>query len=338
MRKTAPVAMVLVLAPFVGEFLLGNLSVRILPALVFLVPMYGCGALLIREVVRRTGRGWPAILLLGAAYGVIEAGLADQALFNPAFEGHDFQAVTPVPALGISALNAMSFVTGHAVWSIGLPIALAEHLTPRRRTTPWLGPVGLVIVALGYVWGLWIVFRELYDSEGFLASPAQRTGAAVVAALLVVAAFLTRRPGRRGPAGDPAGDPGGGWVPRPWLAGAGGFVLSGVFVARPESWAGVWMGAALLCLAAVIVPVFARRPRWTQGHHIAFAGGVLLTYAWLGFVLTWLLEPGDPVRWWGNALFAAVAVALLAACRRVAHAERQRASSPASPRSASATQ
>ncbi|MDG6108082.1 hypothetical protein Daura_45590 [Dactylosporangium aurantiacum] len=214
-----------------------------------------------------------------------------------------------------------------------------------------MAPVAGLLVLAPFVgeFLLRIVFRELYESEGFLATPAQLTGAAVVAALLAAAAFLTRRrtagAGRTGDggAGDDAavdGDAGegGGWVPRPWLAGVCGFVLSGVFVARPESWAGVWTGAALLCLAAVVVPVFARRPRWTQGHHLAFAGGVLLTYAWLGFVLTWLLEPGDPVRWWGNALFAAVAVALLAGCRRVTRADRQRAPSASSPRSASATQ
>ncbi|MET7423107.1 hypothetical protein [Dactylosporangium sp. NPDC005555] len=333
-RRMAPVAGLLVLAPFAGEFLLGNLSVRLLPAWAFLVPMYGGGALLIRELVRRTGFGWPAILLLGAAYGVIEAGLADQALFNPSFEGHDFQAVTPVPALGISALNTMSFVTGHAVWSIALPIAVVEHLTPARRTTPWLGRAGLVGTLLLYVWGLWIIFRELYESEGFLATPAQRTGAAVVAALLVAAAFVTRRPTACGPALP------GGWVPRPWLAGAGGFVLSGVFVARPESWTGVWMGAALLLLAAVVVSALARRPQWTQGHHVAFAGGVLLTYAWLGFVLTWLMDPGDPVRWWGNAGFALAAVALLAWCERVTRRGPSTVDgqSSASPASASPTQ
>jgi hypothetical protein len=87
MKRAAPVLALLLLAPWVGEFLLGNISVRRLPALLILALLYGCGALLIREVTRRTGRGWPTILLLGAAYGVIEAGVVDQAMFNPTFEG-----------------------------------------------------------------------------------------------------------------------------------------------------------------------------------------------------------------------------------------------------------
>ena len=43
-------------APLVAEFLLGNLPIKLLPALIVLAPMYGGGALLIRESVRRTGR------------------------------------------------------------------------------------------------------------------------------------------------------------------------------------------------------------------------------------------------------------------------------------------
>ena len=98
MKRAAPVLALLLLAPWVGEFLLGNISIRRLPGLLILVLLYGCGALLIREVTLRTGRGWPTILLLGAAYGVIEAGIVDQAMFNPSFEGWEFQAITPVPA------------------------------------------------------------------------------------------------------------------------------------------------------------------------------------------------------------------------------------------------
>ena len=139
MKRALPVLALLLLAPWVGEFLLGNISVRQLPALLILALLYGCGALLIREVTRRTGRGWPTILLLGAAYGVIEAGIVDQSLFNPSFEGWDFQAVTPMPALGISAWHAWTFVIGHSVWSIAVPIALVELLFPDRARAPWLG-------------------------------------------------------------------------------------------------------------------------------------------------------------------------------------------------------
>ncbi|MEV4533638.1 hypothetical protein AB0J82_07390 [Asanoa sp. NPDC049518] len=196
------VLLLLVLAPWVGEYLLGNISIERLPLLPFLVPLYGCGALLVRELTRRTGRGWPTIFLLATAYGVIEAGLVDQSLFNQTFESLDQTGVTPVPWLGISAYNAAAFLVGHAVWSIGVPIALVELWFPSRRDQPWLGPVGLSFTALGYLLGCWLIFKDLRDQEGFLAAPHQLTVAAVTAIALIILSFLIPRRRLSPPAGD----------------------------------------------------------------------------------------------------------------------------------------
>ena len=321
--RFAPVLGLLFLAPWVGEYLLGNVSAREILALPVLMPLYGGGALLIREVVRRTGRGWPAIFLLAAAYGVIEAGLVDQSLFNPQFEGHEFQAVTPVPALGISATNSISFIAGHVVWSIGIPIAIVETLTPDRRTTPWLGPVGLAATAALYLSGCYLIFSELRDSEGFLATPAQRTGAATVAVALIVAAFMTRRRGSHRA---------GGGVPRPWVLGVGTFVLSSAFFARPENWlGGVVVGVTLLAVAAVLGARWSGRREWTARHRFALVAGALPTYAWGGFVLTGMMGPQDPVRWAGNVVFAVIAAVLLVVTGRAAAATSCRVAAGAPP-------
>ena len=63
LRRIAPAVGLFFLAPLVAEFLLGNLPVTVLPALVLLAPLYGGGALLIREVTRRAGRGVPPMLV-----------------------------------------------------------------------------------------------------------------------------------------------------------------------------------------------------------------------------------------------------------------------------------
>src|SRR6185369_5595553 len=75
MRRTAPVFALFFLAPLVAEFFLGDFPITMLPLILVLAPMYGGGALLIREVVRRTGRGWPTIALLALAFGVFEEGV-----------------------------------------------------------------------------------------------------------------------------------------------------------------------------------------------------------------------------------------------------------------------
>ncbi|MCO1660434.1 hypothetical protein [Pseudonocardia humida] len=306
MKRRAPVIALLLLAPFVGEFLLGNISLREIFALPFLVPLYGAGALLIREVARRTGRGWPTILLLGAAYGVIEAGLVDQSLFNPSLDGWDFLAVTPVPALGISAWHAMSFVMGHAVWSIAVPIALAELLVPDRAREPWLGRTGLVLTAVVYVLGCLEVFAFMFAAEEFLATPGQMIGAAAVAAVLVVAAW--RVPRRREPAGR-------GWVPRPRVLGAAVFAGLVVYQLRPETWGGFAFGIAWLVLLGTALVPLARRRRFGARHELAVVAAALAVYALLGPVLTLMTTPDDPLRWVGNAVFAGIAVVLVLIAR-----------------------
>ena len=100
-----PIAMalgLLVLAPVVGEYLLGNTPISQLGALVLFVPLYGCGALLVREVGRRLG-GWPTIGLFAAAYALLEEGPVDQMLFNPGYlDLGSFASYGEIPGLGIA--------------------------------------------------------------------------------------------------------------------------------------------------------------------------------------------------------------------------------------------
>jgi len=63
----------------------GNAPLRLIFIYFVTLPMYGCGALFIREPSRRSGRGWPTILILGVACGVVEEGLGNMSLFNPNF-------------------------------------------------------------------------------------------------------------------------------------------------------------------------------------------------------------------------------------------------------------
>ena len=82
----------LVLAPICAEYLSAyddstGHPATLLGNLVIFIPLYGCSALLIREVARRARLGWIGILLLAAAFGFIEAGLIDQSLFSPDYRG-----------------------------------------------------------------------------------------------------------------------------------------------------------------------------------------------------------------------------------------------------------
>ncbi len=79
MNCYAPVFTLALLAPFIAEFLLGATPISRLEGFVVLALLYGGGAVLIRELVRRrSGSGWGRIVVLGAAYALIEEGLAVQ--------------------------------------------------------------------------------------------------------------------------------------------------------------------------------------------------------------------------------------------------------------------
>ena len=111
-------------------------------SLVFFAALYGAPALLVRELARRRGWGWPSMLLAFAALGVAQACLIDQSMFSvdyQAYEGwEETRAATLVPGLGISAFNAFNFVVGHMIFSFAAPVALVEAWHPERAHEPWL--------------------------------------------------------------------------------------------------------------------------------------------------------------------------------------------------------
>jgi hypothetical protein len=293
------------LSPLFAEYLLGNMTVTEIVGFPFLMGVYGCAALGIRETARCTGRGWPTIIILSAAFGLAMPGLIDQSLFNPHFDGWQFQEITPVPALGISAYNSLGFVVGHIIWSMGVPIAFVEALASRTGHRPWLGRRGLALTAVGFLSGAVVIFRDLLRLERFTASPAQLAGVAVTVVLLIVSAFLLF-PGR-GAVTVSGGRP----APRPGWAEAGSFVMSSLFIIRPENWTGgVLGGLALLAVAAIVVVRWSRRPGWGPRHRLALASGAGWTYVWLGFLVLGMTGQLSPVNVVGQVGLVAGFVAL----------------------------
>ena len=115
----------------------------------FFAALYGCPALLIREISRRAGRGWWTIVLLAAAFGLFEAGVVDQALFADSYgevKGwEETLRATYVDPLGIGAFPAQNYLVGHVLFSFCAPIALAEAMRPAIADRPWLGRPGIVL-------------------------------------------------------------------------------------------------------------------------------------------------------------------------------------------------
>jgi hypothetical protein len=293
-------------APLVAEFLLGNLPIKLLPALIVLAPMYGGGALLIREVARRTGRGWPSILLLGMAYGIFEEAYTTQSLFNPNYLKLNLGLLTPayIPSLGIGAWWTLWMLMVHGIWSISTPIALVEACVPGRARTPWLGRVGLAVVALVFLFGACANTAIGYKQDHYLASMAQFFGAAVVIVSLVVAAFLIPAWGKVA---------GTGVAPSAWIVGAVALVFGSAALFVPMGW-GWGAVAALLALDLVmlgLVVVWSRRSWWGLRYQLALGAGAALAYGWHAFLQHPAVGGAGVSARVGNAIFLAGAIGLI---------------------------
>lgn len=306
------------LAPLVGEYLLGNLPVTWLWLLIVLAPLYGGGALLIRETARRLELGWPGIMLLGLAYAVIEEALVTQSLFNPNYVGQRLLEFGYMPALGMGSWWTVFVLSIHVIWSISTPIALAEAISGKRRHSPWLGKLGRAFVAALFVIACVVTGRQ--QSESFRASVSQLTISGLAVLLVVALAFVVGRKSR-GAEGRVAAR----GVPRPILTAVCAFLLGSAFMLLAIAHTlmppivNVVAMLALIATGCLLLWRWARASAWSPEHELAVAAGFLATYAWYGFVQVPSVGQIPPLAdAAGNLVFALGAVALIRiAYRRV---------------------
>ncbi|MET7708717.1 hypothetical protein [Micromonospora sp. NPDC005413] len=313
-RRLLPVIALLLLAPWAAECSWGGFAIDdFLPVLIFLGPMYGGAAILIRETARHLGAGWPTIVLLATAFGVLQAGLVDQSLFNPDYlndtQYADTRAAaeaTLVPGLEFSLRQAFDYVGNHIVLTICAPIVLIESfLGADRRLRPWLGRPGLAVVGVLYLLGSLLIFSD--SRKGFLASPLQLTFAAVVVLALIATALLPRwrhpRP-RRAPSAAPDSTAPGSTAPDSAALGQRGaarraphplwvgllVVLVRFGTDLTPGWAGVGIALALAATVGGLIAYWSSRAAWGQRHVLAAGSASLLTAA----AFAYLVPPYSP--------------------------------------------
>lgn len=279
-RFIGPIFLAL-LAPLVAEYLLGDLMITQPDRFPATALIYGGGAVLIREAARRSG-GWPSFVCLALAYGLLEEGIADQSLFNPDFMHQHLLAYGYWSTLGTAAPWAINVVVLHVVWSLAVPIGMAECLFPKRRTEPWLGPVGLGVTALLFLAGVATVTAYFAVFERVHASAAQFGTCAALILALVTAAFTVarRRSGRPCQAPFP-----------PLSLGVAGFVAGSAFVILYSSaptvlrWPPAVTATVQAALAALIliVPMRGGPYAWRPAQAWAASTAGLLVYVWQGY-------------------------------------------------------
>lgn len=301
-RRVAPVVTLLVLAPVIAEVLWGATHLTTLFLLIPEIGVYGCGALIIRALVRYRCKGWSSILLLGIAFAIAEECLILQTSLYPLFAA-DLQHIYG-RAFGVSWVYLLFSLGYESVWGIVLPIQLTELIFPDRRDDPWLGKRGLVIAAIFFLlastvaWYSWtqravrIYYPELTYRPSLLA---------IVIALtaIVVLAAVALRPGLSPHSVHKTARP----APSPWLVGCIAFVLAlpwfglailhyGLVPSLPAI-IPIVIGLALAGAIFFLVRYWSANPGWQDAHRLALVFGALIASMLVGFIASGIALPVD---------------------------------------------
>ncbi|MBI3928486.1 MAG: hypothetical protein HY319_23290 [Armatimonadetes bacterium] len=285
----SPALVLFLLAPSIAELLSGSAPpAEFFNPIVFLLicSLYGCGALLTRELTVRWGKGWAALLLLGMAFGILNEGLACKSFFDP--DWFDLGVLRGYGRWGGVNWPWTIFLTVyHTVFSMAIPILLVELAFPNRRFQPWIGDRALRAVSG------WLALETL--ALFLVISPYRPAWHGVALAVLAISGLVGLA--RWLPHSQQELRPGA--VASPWVFGCLGFFTTLVFfvmmfglpgaVSPPET---MLAAVALVATVAGSLMVLSGGGRsWLDSHRLALAGGALSF-----FILLAPLQEMDPTR------------------------------------------
>jgi hypothetical protein len=316
---SAPVVVLLLLSPLIGEVLFGATRITTLFILLPQIGTWGCATLLIREMVRRRSLGWTAVLILGLALAVAEECLLQQTSFAPlvgADPNHPYGR-----ALGVNWVYFLWALGYESIWIVLLPIQLVELLFSERRDEPWLGNRGLVLASLVFVlasfvaWYIWTqLFLPRYFPELAYRVPLASIAIASAACVALAITALSLRQAARPAHGTNRS------VPGSWLVGLVAFVLGLqwfglIFLAygavpRLPSWIPLVSGLALAAGAFGLIASWYRRAGWTDSHRLALVFGGMVASMLAGFPV-FLFGGALAIDWIGKVVLNVVAIILL---------------------------
>lgn len=154
-RRNIPIVTLVLLSLANGELLSATPPLEFFHPINFiiLVSFYGSGVLIVRELCIKWEKGWGSILLLGAAYGIFEEGLAAKSFFDP-----NWKDVGILGSYGrwldVNWVWTFWLTIYHTIYSIALPILILSLLFPtlkgkRLLTDKGLGVCFIVLFSVG---------------------------------------------------------------------------------------------------------------------------------------------------------------------------------------------
>lgn len=313
-QRMGPVFTLLLLSPFVAELLSGATRASVIYVLIPEVMTWGCGALIIREIVRRWQGGRTSLLLLAPAIAIAEEIIIQQTSLAPLVWVHTTRIYGRF--LGVNWVWFLAMVVYETVLVVLVPVELTELAFPSGRSKPWLRNRGLLIATVVFLAGAflaWFAWVKNYRTRILHLPPYRPPAAYIVLGLgaigvLAFAAYRKRRSAS-------ARKPGTGRL-SPWLIGIGAFILAYPwdfmialnFNIAPNlpAWIPLAGGTAYV-IALFLLFRYISSAAWTDLHRFALCAGTAAAVASWGIQNVW---HGKRIDFIGELVFVALATLL----------------------------
>jgi len=310
------------LAPVIAEVLSGATRISFIFALIPEIMVWGCGALIIREVVRRRHLPWTSMLLMGLGLSIAEEFVIQQTSLAPLpwLSGHIYGR-----ALGVNWLYFLFMLGYESVWVVLVPVHLTEMIFWQRREKPWLRTRGLIISSAVFIlgsfmaWFAWVKRARPMVFHVPPYNPPLLTVMLGVAAIVVLVTIALRL--RESSVGSATKSP------NPWVVGLvtlacglSWYVLLG-FVFTPNFrlralpfWIPMLAGVAWAFAAFTLFRLWSSSAGWNDSHRYAAIFAAILVCMTAGFLGSSLWPRMDVIGKW---ILDIIAVILLAELGRV---------------------
>ena len=312
-RFRGPIWTLVFLAPFIAEVLSGSTRTSVLFVLIPEMMVWGVGALLCRELVRRWRAGGTSLLLLGLALSVAEEFLIQQTSIAP----------LPFPGMhadygrawGINLIWLLAMLGFESVWVVVVPVHVTELIFPARRESPWLRLRGWIVSGIVFLIGCRIAWygwtqqaRPRLGAAPYHPPVALLAGGVAAIVALIALAYLLRNLGR--PVADSRTVPA-------WLAGLAAFVMGSAWFEliglsfqpqpiQPFTKA-IALGIGWAVAAFLLFTWWTSRLAWTEMHTFCACWGATLACQAMPYITIATWPRIDVI---GKMLFDAGAVAL----------------------------
>jgi hypothetical protein len=289
-QRWAPAVTLVVLAPVVAEVLSGATRLSFIFVLIPEIMVWGCGALIARELVRRWQGGWTSMLMLGLGLSIAEEFIIQQTSLAPL---PWVSAPAYGRAWGVNWTYFLFMLAYESVWVVLVPVQLTELSFPNGRRRAWLKKGGLIISSFVFVAGsfiAWFLWTQIARPKTFHVPKYQPSFILIFCGvlsivLLVVAAYALRNAGQHV---QPTSS-----TPSPWVVGlvtlALGFpwyvLMALIFGPKRELalWIPMIAGVVWAGLACFVIRHWASSSGWSDIHRWALVFCATLVCMIAGF-------------------------------------------------------